>query len=171
MKLILRADVDTLGRLGDIVAVKPGFGRNYLIPQGLGMLAKQKKIDTLEAKEPLGAGNFFCIGEAGDVWQQTPKALLKKYDVTGVDGESGALVCTPKPDNEVECFEYVGTADIIAGIESGKRRILTGNMSSTLFALSRFMPDTYPALLRGPLKLCCIWWKCCLRRPRGQWPG
>ena len=35
MKLILRADVDSLGRLGDIVTVKAGYGRNYLIPQGL----------------------------------------------------------------------------------------------------------------------------------------
>lgn len=35
MKLILRADVDALGRLGDIVSVKPGYGRNYLVPQGL----------------------------------------------------------------------------------------------------------------------------------------
>jgi len=43
-------------------------------------------------------------------------------------------------------------ADILAGIESGKRRILTGNMSSTLFALSRFMPDTYPALIRALVK-------------------
>jgi large subunit ribosomal protein L9 len=39
MELILRADVENLGRLGDKVAVKPGYGRNYLIPQGLAMLA------------------------------------------------------------------------------------------------------------------------------------
>lgn len=39
MELILRADVENLGRLGDKVAVKPGYGRNYLIPQGLAMMA------------------------------------------------------------------------------------------------------------------------------------
>ena len=33
MKVILRADVDNLGRLGEIVAVRPGYGRNYLLPQ------------------------------------------------------------------------------------------------------------------------------------------
>ena len=33
MKVILRADVDSLGRLGDIVAVRPGYCRNYLLPQ------------------------------------------------------------------------------------------------------------------------------------------
>jgi large subunit ribosomal protein L9 len=48
MKLILRADVDTLGRLGDIVAVKPGFGRNYLIPQGLAMQATEANLKQFE---------------------------------------------------------------------------------------------------------------------------
>ncbi|MDD4952680.1 MAG: bL9 family ribosomal protein, partial [Desulfovibrionaceae bacterium] len=44
MKLILRADVDALGRVGDIVKVKPGYGRNYLIPQGLAMEANQPNL-------------------------------------------------------------------------------------------------------------------------------
>ena len=35
MKIILRADVENLGRLGDVVTVKAGYGRNYLLPQGL----------------------------------------------------------------------------------------------------------------------------------------
>ena len=38
MKIILRADVENLGRLGDVVTVKAGYGRNYLLPQGLAML-------------------------------------------------------------------------------------------------------------------------------------
>jgi large subunit ribosomal protein L9 len=53
MKLILRADVDNLGRLGDVVAVKPGYGRNFLLPQGLAMLAteaNQKRFE-LERKK------------------------------------------------------------------------------------------------------------------------
>ena len=32
MKLILRADVENLGTLGDVVNVKPGYGRNFLLP-------------------------------------------------------------------------------------------------------------------------------------------
>lgn len=39
MKLILRADVENLGSLGDVVEVKPGYGRNFLLPQGLAMVA------------------------------------------------------------------------------------------------------------------------------------
>jgi len=48
MKLILRADVDTLGRLGEIVTVKPGFGRNFLVPQGLAMAATEANLKQFE---------------------------------------------------------------------------------------------------------------------------
>ncbi len=48
MKLILRADVENLGRLGDVVTVKPGFGRNFLLPQGLAMLASEANLKAFE---------------------------------------------------------------------------------------------------------------------------
>lgn len=48
MKLILRADMENLGKLGDVVAVKPGYGRNYLIPQGLAMLASPSNLKVFE---------------------------------------------------------------------------------------------------------------------------
>jgi len=38
MKLILTAQVDKLGLAGDVVDVKPGYGRNYLLPQGKAMV-------------------------------------------------------------------------------------------------------------------------------------
>jgi large subunit ribosomal protein L9 len=37
MELILRDDVEKLGRRGDVVKVKDGYARNYLLPRGLGM--------------------------------------------------------------------------------------------------------------------------------------
>ena len=39
MEVILREDVKSLGRAGDLVRVKPGYGRNYLLPGGLASLA------------------------------------------------------------------------------------------------------------------------------------
>jgi large subunit ribosomal protein L9 len=48
MQLILRADVENLGHLGDTVAVKPGYGRNYLIPQGMAMLATPANLRRFE---------------------------------------------------------------------------------------------------------------------------
>jgi large subunit ribosomal protein L9 len=40
-RLILRKDVDNLGRVGDVVEVKPGYARNYLIPQGFAYSASE----------------------------------------------------------------------------------------------------------------------------------
>ncbi len=51
MKLILRADVDSLGSLGDIVTVKSGYGRNYLIPQGLAMPASEANLKQFDLEK------------------------------------------------------------------------------------------------------------------------
>ena len=47
MKIILRADVENLGVLGDVVNVKPGYGRNYLIPQGKAVIANASALKQL----------------------------------------------------------------------------------------------------------------------------
>jgi large subunit ribosomal protein L9 len=48
MKLLLRQDYESLGVAGDVVNVKPGFARNYLIPKGYGMLATDKNVKRYE---------------------------------------------------------------------------------------------------------------------------
>ncbi len=48
MKIILRADVENLGRLGDVVEVRAGYGSNYLIPQGFAMLASASNVKNFE---------------------------------------------------------------------------------------------------------------------------
>ncbi|MFP4167604.1 MAG: 50S ribosomal protein L9 [Desulfonatronovibrionaceae bacterium] len=50
MRLILREDIDSLGRLGDEVDVKPGYGRNYLLPQGKAMLATEANLRAFETE-------------------------------------------------------------------------------------------------------------------------
>ena len=47
MEVILKQDVKNLGEKDDIVAVKPGFGRNYLIPQGHAILATESARKVL----------------------------------------------------------------------------------------------------------------------------
>ncbi|WP_243699422.1 50S ribosomal protein L9 [Natronoflexus pectinivorans] len=44
MEVILKEDVTNLGHRDDIVKVKPGYGRNYLIPQGLAVLATESAL-------------------------------------------------------------------------------------------------------------------------------
>jgi large subunit ribosomal protein L9 len=51
MKLILRKAVENLGDPGEIVDVAPGYGRNYLLPQGLAYEASDANIRRLEEEE------------------------------------------------------------------------------------------------------------------------
>ena len=87
-----------------------------------------------------------CVHPGGirtNIEKSARRAKASGKDESAFEGLAEKMLTTP-PE---QC-----AADILAGIESGKRRILTGNMSSTLFALSRFMPDTYPALIRAMSK-------------------
>ncbi|GIS79521.1 MAG: 50S ribosomal protein L9 [Gammaproteobacteria bacterium] len=51
MKLILKQSVENLGEPGEVIKVKPGYGRNYLIPQGLAYTATQANIEKLEQEQ------------------------------------------------------------------------------------------------------------------------
>jgi large subunit ribosomal protein L9 len=48
VKIILKEDIDTLGKAGDLVNVKPGYARNYLIPAGLGVIATLQNLTWLK---------------------------------------------------------------------------------------------------------------------------
>jgi len=48
LKLILRESVPSLGEAGDLVSVKPGYARNYLIPQGKALFATAANVHELE---------------------------------------------------------------------------------------------------------------------------
>lgn len=48
MKLILKETISTLGQEGKVVTVKPGYGRNYLLPQGKAVLANAVNMAILE---------------------------------------------------------------------------------------------------------------------------
>lgn len=47
MKLILKETITTLGQEGDVVTVKPGYGRNYLLPQGKAVIANSENLAIL----------------------------------------------------------------------------------------------------------------------------
>ena len=48
MKIILREDVENLGKAGEVVKVKDGYGRNYLIPRQLAVLANVRNMKALD---------------------------------------------------------------------------------------------------------------------------
>ena len=47
MKIILQKDVNNLGKIGDVVRVKDGYGRNYLLPRGLAVIADERNQRVL----------------------------------------------------------------------------------------------------------------------------
>ncbi len=53
MRLILREAVEHLGQPGDLVTVKPGYARNYLIPRGLAYRATEANIQRIEEERRL----------------------------------------------------------------------------------------------------------------------
>jgi large subunit ribosomal protein L9 len=48
MELLLKEDVDNLGVRGDLVKVRPGYGRNYLLPRGLAIQATPGNVKQIE---------------------------------------------------------------------------------------------------------------------------
>src|SRR5262245_6336937 len=48
MEVILREDVPHLGTIGDVVKVRPGYARNYLLPRGLATVADKRNMRALE---------------------------------------------------------------------------------------------------------------------------
>ena len=50
MKVILAENIPSLGRIGDLVKVAPGYARNYLVPKGFAMAATEKNVRDLEHK-------------------------------------------------------------------------------------------------------------------------
>lgn len=78
MKLILTNEVGGLGAPGDVVEVKDGYGRNYLVPRGLALVwskGGEKQIDSI--KRAQSARSIADLGHAAEVKNQ-----LQSLDVT-----------------------------------------------------------------------------------------
>ena len=74
MKVILMKDVHNLGFTNDVIQVKDGYGRNYLIPQGIAALATETNLKI--HNENMVGGNIYVFG--GMVyWQYLPEAEMK----------------------------------------------------------------------------------------------
>ena len=103
MKLILTAAVDNLGLAGDIVEVKDGYGRNYLVPRGYAIKwtkGGEKQIEGI--KRSRDAREIRNLDHAQEVRAQI-EALTIQLDVRA--GESGKL------------FGAVTTADVASAIK------------------------------------------------------
>ena len=114
MKVILRNNVEKLGNAGDMVDVKPGFGRNYLIPRGLALLANKANQAVYENEKKQVALHVAKERQVAEELQQKLEAASVTIAVT--TGENDQL------------FGSVTTQDIAdnlnsQGIEIDKRKI------------------------------------------------
>ena len=117
MKLILLQKVTNLGGLGDLVTVKPGYGRNFLVPTGKAVPATEANIAEFEAKRAeYEAKNAAILAEA-----EARKAKLEGQSVTIAANASteGKLYGSVGPRDIAEAF----TA---AGIELHKSEVILG---------------------------------------------
>ena len=108
MKVILLDRVENLGAIGDLVSVKSGYGRNYLIPNGKAALATAQNIKELEKKkeelEKRAAEQLEAAKSRGD--------LIKGMSLTisaNVESE-GKLYGSVGPVDIVDAFEKVGVS-------------------------------------------------------------
>ncbi|MEE9550636.1 MAG: 50S ribosomal protein L9 [Candidatus Binatia bacterium] len=53
MEVILREDIPKLGKMGEVVRVKDGYARNYLLPRGLVLVANKKNLNVLEHQKQI----------------------------------------------------------------------------------------------------------------------
>lgn len=122
-KVILTEDVDKLGRVGDIVTVKPGYGRNYLIPQGKALPATRANLALVDARRNVyEAAALEARTEAANMAERIGRLELS---IARKVGESETL------------YGSVTTADIAASLEAeglivDKRRILLSEPIKTL---------------------------------------
>lgn len=98
MNVILLDSVENLGKIGDLVTVKPGFGRNYLLPSGKAALATKENIAEFEARRA-------DIEKAAA--EELKAAQARAELIRGMD-----LVIAANVGPEGKLFGSVGTVDI-----------------------------------------------------------
>jgi large subunit ribosomal protein L9 len=102
MEVILLEKVENLGSLGDRVNVKPGYGRNFLIPSGKATPATEEHIKAFEARRTeLEKAAAAALSEA-----EARSDMLSDMTIT----------ITAKAGDEGKLFGSIGTADIAAAI-------------------------------------------------------
>ncbi|AHH22285.1 50S ribosomal protein L9 [Nocardia nova SH22a] len=111
MKLILTADVDNLGAPGDTVEVKDGYGRNYLLPRGLAIVATrgaEKQVEGIRRAQD--ARRVRDLGHAQEL----------KTAIEGLESVSLSV----KTAGTGKLFGSVTAADIAAAIKSAGGPVL-----------------------------------------------
>jgi large subunit ribosomal protein L9 len=117
MELILLQKVTNLGGLGEKVSVKPGYGRNYLVPQGKAVPATEANVKAFEAKRA--------------EYEAKSNALLSDAEARKAKLEGAAVTVKANASTEGKLFGSVGPRDIAdaftaAGLPLEKSEVVMG---------------------------------------------
>jgi large subunit ribosomal protein L9 len=86
MKVILNQDVSTLGRIGEIVNVRNGYARNFLLPRGIAAVANEANEAALKHhRRILDKKKAQLLAEAKTLAAQIEKTAVTVYKQTGED--------------------------------------------------------------------------------------
>ncbi|MBL8634067.1 MAG: 50S ribosomal protein L9 [Myxococcales bacterium] len=103
MQVILREDISNLGKSGELVSVKPGYGRNYLIPQGMAVLATERNVKLLEHhKRTIAQRNAKLLKDAQSVAEKLASLTLKFARQAGEGGKLFGTVSTRDIEEEAK---------------------------------------------------------------------
>jgi large subunit ribosomal protein L9 len=114
MRLILTEDVPSLGNAGDVVRVKRGYGRNYLLPQGKAQLATETRVREIEHQKRV-------------IDEKVQKEVLE-HRATGEKLAKVSLEFEMQTNEEGKLFGSVTNGDIlerlvVQGFEIDRRKI------------------------------------------------
>ena len=100
VQVILREDVVKLGDAGDLVSVKPGYARNYLVPQGKAMLATAQRVNEVEHQKRVIAEKL--AKELGDLEAVKAKLSGISLEFEAQAGDEGKLFGSVTSQNLAE---------------------------------------------------------------------
>jgi large subunit ribosomal protein L9 len=103
MRVILKQNVPSLGKAGDLIKVNDGYGRNLLIPKGLAIEANEKNIKTLEH-------------EKKNILQKTQKEHKTAHDLA-LALANVTLTLSRKVGDQDKIFGSVTTKDIESALK------------------------------------------------------
>lgn len=123
MEVILREEIPNLGKMGDVVRVRDGYARNYLLPRGLVLVANKKNLKVFEHQKRVVAA------EKERVQKHAQSLAEKLAELT--------LVFPMKSGEEGKLFGSVTNIDIekairAKGFEIERRRIQLADPIKTL---------------------------------------
>ncbi|MGE0787755.1 MAG: 50S ribosomal protein L9 [Sandaracinaceae bacterium] len=115
MQVILRDDVENLGRSGELVKVKPGYARNYLLPRGLAAMATRGNVAQIEHEKQVAKARAVKLKATAE--QQAGQLSSVSVTISAKAGENDKL------------FGSVGAKDIASalaanGVEVDRKKIV-----------------------------------------------